>query len=465
MDGPHSYSVEGGRDMFTRKWSRILSVIFAIVMIVSATACNGTSQPTSATTTTAAPAATTAKANVLVAEKGASIEITYWESSTSDKAGWDLMFSSFKNDHPEISIKPQVYPSATYRDQLDTRIAGNDWPDVVRYTYQRMGKFKEAGVMLDITGKISEASLADVVPAYLSAMTYNGKLVGMPHHTDTVAIFYNKAMFAKSGIRIPKNATDGWTWDELTEIARKVKVDNNLDYAFAGIWEAGSGYRYLPFIYMNGGSVLGADMKTITINSPEALKATQMYETWRKENLIVKTGFTQTAAANNLFVAGKIAFTFSGSWHCSFMNDNMPNNWGVTYMPQVNGKTGSDMGGNGLFAYAKTKFPTASTIFIDYMTTKDNMKKFCEASNFIPVRTSLISEGLKYTSFQNEMDTFLDIVATIDPKMAADETSARFQQLNTIYAEEMDPLVIDGSKTAQQALTKMEQRMKEAMTQ
>ena len=85
------------------------------------------------------------------------------------------------------------------------------------------------------------------------------------------------------------------------------------------------------------------------------------------------------------------------------------------------------------------------------------------SSNFIPVRTSLIAEGLKYTNFQSEMDIFLDIVATIDPKMAADETSARFQQLNIIYAEEMDPLVIDGSKTAQEVLAKMETRMKEAL--
>jgi len=445
--------------MLNYKLPRVLLAIFICLLMVAATACNSGSNISGNSATGAPP-------EKLAAENKAEIEFTYWESSTSDKAGFDYMFEKFAKDHPEITLKPQVYPSNTYRQQLDTRIAANDWPDVIRYTYQRLGKFKESEVMLDLTGKISEESLSDLVPAYRSALTYEGKLVGMPHHTDTIAIYYNKRMFEKSGIRIPKDANDGWTWDELTDIARKLKADHGLNYAFGGIWENGSGYRYLPFLYANGASILSEDMKSITINSPEALEATRLYETWRKEDLIVKTGFTQEPQSNMLFVAEKIAFTFSGSWHCSYMEENMRGNWGVTYMPKTAaGKTGSDMGGNGLFAYAGTKVPKAAAIFIDYMTSKDNMKEFCERSNFIPVRTSLIKEGLTYSSFQKEMDIFLDIVETIDPKMAEDETSTRFQQFNVIYNEEMDPLAIDGSATAEKVLANCEKRMKEALAE
>jgi ABC-type glycerol-3-phosphate transport system substrate-binding protein len=449
--------------MIAEKHKFFVSAFLAFLLVVSMAAYGG---GTSDKANEAAGGDSGALAGQgLKAESGAEIEVTYWESSSSDKAGWDLVLSLFAKDHPEIKIKPQVYPSNTYRDQLDTRIAANDWPDVMRYTYQRLGKFKEADVMLDLTNKISAENLADLVPAYYSAMTHQGRLVGMPHHTDTIAIFYNKRMFAESGIRIPKNARDGWTWDELNQIAAKLKTDHKLDYAFAGIWENGSGYRFLPFIYAAGGSVLSADQSKITINSPEALKGIQLYEGWRKNNLVNRTGFTASPNANMLFVAQQIAFTFSGSWHCSYMKENMPDNWGVTYMPQINGKTGSDMGGNGLFAYKKTKYPNAAAIFIEYTTSKDIVKQFCEASNFIPVRQSLINEGLKYSAFQKEMDLFLEIVATIDPKMAADETSTRFQQLNVIFGEEMDPLVIDGSVTAQQVVEKLNRRMNEAMNQ
>jgi ABC-type glycerol-3-phosphate transport system substrate-binding protein len=66
----------------------------------------------------------------------------------------------------------------------------------------------------------------------------------MPHHTDTIAVYYNKRMFRESGIRIPRNPEDGWTWDELTR-SREIESGSSSRYAFGGIWENGSGYRFL----------------------------------------------------------------------------------------------------------------------------------------------------------------------------------------------------------------------------
>ncbi|MGI5909827.1 MAG: ABC transporter substrate-binding protein, partial [Sphaerochaetaceae bacterium] len=310
---------------------------------------------------------------------------------------------------------------------------------------------------------ISKVSVDDLVPAYRQALTSNGKLVGMPHHTDTIALFYNKDMFEKSNIRIPQNADDGWSWDELKEYSRILKRDNNLNYTFAGIWENRSGYRYLPFVYMNGGTLFNEDGTRITIDEPKALEALQLYADLRAENLVANTPFTQTAQNNMLFVAKKLAFVFAGSWHCSYMEENMPGNWGVTYMPQVNGKTTSDMGGNGLFAYKNTKYPKAAAIFIDYLTNPENMKLFCETGNFLPVRQSLINEGLDYQSFAPEMAVFSNIISTIDEKMATDETSNRFQQVNVIFSDLMDYIAVNASLTPSQVAAEMKKQMQEVL--
>lgn len=422
------------------------------------TACGGAAESASPA---AGESATPSTENSAAAE----IEISYWEGSTSDKEAFDAVFAQFEQDHPEISLVKQVYPSNTYLDQLDTRIAANDWPDVIRYTYQRLGKFKEADVMLDLSDRIPEENLADLLPAYREALTHDGKLVGMPHHTDTMAVYYNKRMFEASGIRIPQSPDDAWSWEELDEIARKLKSEHSLSYAFGGMWENGSGYRYLPFVYMAGGAILSEDMTSVAINSPQTLEAVKLYENWRRDDLVLKTGFTQEPQANMLFVAEQVAFVFAGSWHCSYMEDNMPGNWGVTYIPQKDGRTGSDMGGNSLFAYAGTDQPDAAATLIETLTGKEYMKLLCETGNFIPVRSSLISEGLAFSAYPEEMAKFLEITETIDPKMAADETSVRFQQLNVIFSEAMDPLAIDGSVTAEQVIETCESRMAEALAE
>ena len=446
---------------------RMTAVLLAAGMMSSLTACGGGE---SAPKETAAPAAekkessaTEAVEGELVAEEGAEIEVAYWEGSTSDKEAWDELLANLQKDHPEIKIVAQTYPSNDYPDMLDTRIAGDDWPDVMRYKYQQLGKFKQADVMLDLSPYMSQESLDDISPAFLSACQYDGKLVALPHHTDTIAMFYNKRMFEEAGIRIPTSVEDGYSWEEITDIARTLKEKYNLPYAFGGIWENNSGYRYLPFVYMNNGALLNEAQDTVTMDSPEVLEAIQLYENWRKEDLIANTAFSGASTTNSLFVAEQIAFTFSGSWHCSYMQENMGDKWGMTYMPMRNGKTGSDMGGNAMFAYAGTKYPKAAAIVVDYITNAENMKTFCETGSFIPVRTSLLEGGIEYKAFQDEMKILNEIVGTIDPKLAADETSVAFQQLNAVFNEEMDPLAVNNSATAEDVVAACQERMTEVL--
>ena len=218
---------------------RVLAAVLAAGMISGLTACQGggssTGQnETEAEATEAAEAGSLA--NGLTAEEGAEIEIAYWEGSTADKEAWDEVLANLKADHPEITIVTQTYPSSDYWDMMDTRIAGNDWPDVIRYSYQKIGKFKSADVMLDLTPYFTQENLDDVSPAFLQSGMYNGKLVAMPHHTDTIALFYNKRMFEEAGIRIPTSVEDGWSWEELMDISRTLKEKYNLPYAFGGIW-------------------------------------------------------------------------------------------------------------------------------------------------------------------------------------------------------------------------------------
>ena len=58
-----------------------------------------------------------------------------------------------------------------------------------------------------------------------------------------------------------------------------------------------------------------------------------------------------------------------------------------------------------------------------------------------------------------------EIVATIDPKMAADETSVSFQQLNEVFNEEMDPLAVNNSATAEQVVAACQERMTEVLNE
>ena len=400
----------------------------------------------------------------LVAEEGAEIEFTYWEGSSAEADAWTAVLDQFEADHPEIKLTRQTYTSADYRDMLDTRIAGNDWPDVIRYTYQRLGKFKAADVMLDLTPYVSKADYDDYADGFIAGCSYDGKIVALPHHTDVLALFYNKEMFEEQGFRIPTSLEDAYSWDEVADMARTLKEAYDLPYGMAGIWENNSGYRYLPFVYMNGGALLNEDQTEITMDTPEVREAIQWYADLRADDTVINTGFTAPMVANNVFVAKQCGIDFAGSWHMSTMEENLPGGWAVTYMPQKDGKTGNDMGGNGIFCYAGTKYPKASAILANYITSAEGMKLFCETGNFIPVRESIMG-SLEYTNYADEMALFNEMAGTIDPKMASDETSVAFLQLNNIFNEEMDYLVVDGSSSVDDVINNCQERMSEELAE
>ena len=402
------------------------------------------------------------EAEELVAEEGAEIEFAYWEGSSAEEAAWEAVLDQFEADHPEIKLKPQTYTSADFRDMLDTRIAGNDWPDVIRYSYQRLGKFKAADVMLDLTPYVSKADYDDFADGFIAGCSYDGKIVALPHHTDVLATFYNKQMFEEQGFRIPESIDDAYSWEEIADMGRQLKEAYDLPYGIAGIWENNSGYRFLPFIYMNGGALLSYDQTEITMDTDAVREALDWYADLRSDDTMINTGFTAPMVANNVFAAQQCGIDFAGSWHMSTMEENMPGNWGVTYMPQRDGKTGNDMGGNGIFCYAGTKYPKASAILASYITSAEGMKLFCETGNFIPVRESIMG-SLDYANYADEMKLFNEMAATIDPKMAADETSVGFLQLNNVFNEEMDYLVVDGSSTVDDVIANCQERMSEEL--
>ena len=99
--------------------------------------------------------------------------------------------SEFETQNPGVKVELIVPPTGTnYYGKLDAYIAGRQMPDVVRFNWEHVMRYAAAGVLMDLDrfGPASE----DYVDALRTAATYNGKLIGLPWHTDTIGLFYNK---------------------------------------------------------------------------------------------------------------------------------------------------------------------------------------------------------------------------------------------------------------------------------
>ena len=81
----------------------------------------------------------------------------------------------------------------------------------------------------------------------MSAATYDGKLYGLQPGANTLAIFYNKDVLEKAGVKPPT------TWDELKTTAKKLTTDKQYGFAFNATADYEGAWQFLPPMWTNGG--------------------------------------------------------------------------------------------------------------------------------------------------------------------------------------------------------------------
>ena len=305
---------------------------------------------------------------------------------------------------------------------------------------------KDTGLMLDVSDYFSDEDIAGYVDGFVAPFLDGDAVYGVPLHTDTIVLCYNKKMFEEQGIRIPTGKDDAYTMEELEDIGKKLKEAYGLEYAFAGVWTGTRAMRLMPFAYELGVDIFpDNDFEKINIDTPEFKAFINLYKHWLEEGLVVAETISQKGTSNNMLMSGLVPFNFSGSWQADNIENGMPGNWGMTYLPSINGRLSCDLGGNGLFGISKTKYPNAVATFIKWLSSKEIMTSFCQDGGFIPVRKDIRNEDISYSKYDEELKIVIDFASTLDPKLAVAATSPNWSLFNTILSEEMDALVTENA--------------------
>ena len=108
----------------------------------------------------------------------------------------------------------------------------------------------------------------------------NGTFLGLPTNGNVQVLYYRTDLYEAKGLKVPE------TWDELLANAKAL---NNPPNAY-GFVPAGARrsilYNWTPYLFSYGGSFFADPAKgdySVTLASPEALKALEMYITLGKE--------------------------------------------------------------------------------------------------------------------------------------------------------------------------------------
>lgn len=400
----------------------------AAAIALSASACSSSSG-TSATAAKAGP-----------------VTITWWDTSdaTNESPTYKALVADFEKANPTITVKYVNVPFADAQSKFQTAAGATGAPDVLRADVGWLPGFAQAGYLLPLDGTAAAADSAKFEPQLIKQATYNGKLYGIPEVTDTLALMYNKALFAKAGITAAPTS-----WGQLKADMALVNSKDQVD-GFAFNPQA---YYAMPFLFGEGTDMIDVSAKKITVNSPAAVTALNTLKGVLAAPGAAKLDTTTNGYANimDAFESGKVASIIQGPWETTNVYKGAAfadkANLGIAVVPQGSaGKAGAPIGGHNLVAYAgaDAAHQAASEKFIAFMTSPTSQATTATKNATLPTRSDA------YTAQVNAnpgIAGFQQVLSSGVPRSADPSYSSLYTPLGTDLTK-----ILSGQESVQQGL-------------
>ena len=253
-------------------------------------------------------------------------ETSYYTSVASNGAIYtalNTVFSNFEKTHPGITIKREdiVNSGNSYLTAVAAEAAAGNLPDVLMLDNPTVPTLASYGELTPLS-TLGPTAIPTLGAAQQAEAKFNGTIYGYPLYTNTIALFYNKAMFAAAHIQPPT------TWAQLLTDAKALTNAQHYGIAFSGETCAGCNvWTFIPFLLTNGGSLTH-------LTTPQSVQALTLWTELTKEGAINKdfTNWNQ-GQPEAMFAAGKAAMMINGPWFFPTLNSVKGLSYGVVEIP------------------------------------------------------------------------------------------------------------------------------------
>ena len=141
--------------------------------------------------------------------QGKKATITFMAALYSDATTpfWNDFIAAFEKEYPNVKVELDVVNWDNVYQKTTTLISANQEPDVLN-TDTIMVQYADQGLLEPLDGYMDESFKSEFIPSLLASGVYKGKTYGLPLLASVRALFYNKDVFEKAGIKPPETADD-----------------------------------------------------------------------------------------------------------------------------------------------------------------------------------------------------------------------------------------------------------------
>lgn len=370
------------------------------------------------------------------------LRFSWWGDDTRHQATLEAI-KLFEAKYPNIKIKPEYAGWTGYQDKQTTQIAGNTAADVMQVNWNWLVDYSRDGKgFYDLNQVAKEVGLENFTKAMLDTGTVNGTLNALPVALTGRVFYYNKTIYDKFGVPIPK------TWNDLLDAPAKFpKGYYPIDLSAYDAWLVAMTYMEQrtgkQFISNDGKLIFTQDDIELGLYYYKFLTDKRVAETIQVRTSEGGNSLTPVAQLPS-FLEGKYAGIFE--WTSAINKSAAPlkeKNMEMVcgFLPKIAGAkdTGCIVKPSMMFAINKNcKYPKEAATFLNFIMNDPAGAKAMGTNRGIPVSKSALEalkaggqiEGLEYEGIQY-------LIANVGVQLSPYTENAKLQ---SVYQQTIEQL-------------------------
>lgn len=432
------------------KFKKVMALVLASAMVFSMAACGGDSG--SSGETKKEDSGDSGESD------GGELCVSIWD--TNQEPGLKEILADF-TEETGIKTKLTVVKWDEYWTMLEAGAQGGSLPDVFWMHSNESERYMSNDMLLDLTDKIAESDKIDPenYPEDIWGLyTYDDKYYAVPKDVDTIALWYNKTMFDEAGLAYP---TADWTWDDVSEAAKKLTKDDGSQYGLA-VRNDNNQAGYYNLVYDNGGYIINEDKTKSGWDDPKTIEAMKTLEGWIKDGVMPSIETMSENGEDVLFQSGKVAMVLQGSWMVAAYRDNeyTAANCDLVELPKnaETGRRASVYNGLGWAAAANGEHTEEAWKLLEYLGSEEAQKKQAELGVTMSAYKGTSDAWAKSADFN--LQAYLNMMDDMEIRPYSKTTVTWENEDNEILKS-----VYTGEKTMEEACKEMADQMNEKLAE
>jgi multiple sugar transport system substrate-binding protein len=345
--------------------------------------------------------------------------------------------STIKAFEKKTGIKVASYQQGNFNDLHDkmaTMFSAQDASfDVVMTWAGWSAEFGQAGWLQELD---KSAVPNDLIQPALDAVSWRGKVYGLPKFTSVQTMFWNKDLYQKAGLD-PEAGPQNW--DEFVQSAKKLTTGGQYGYACDMGNPAGAYQNFLRMLLLCGGEMYDADYNPTFAGEEGVEGLSKLVELLQVHKVMDPSSLQITNASDlgDLFARGTTGSVFNWPFQYAVATSSKSKltkeTLGNGLIPGITVPSASIDGSEGFAINKYSKNKEAALAWLQFVTTGDVQMKIVDKEGWFPVSKTVLDdpaavaalpvlttykESTKYvtkrygTPWDNEFDQALSVQVT-----------------------------------------------------